>query len=86
MVHFDLGSLYEQSGALDQAREHLARVVNLDPKFVAGLLALGRVEIRQGNPQASLEHLDKALGLAISWSRTKRARTCCRPQGSHTCD
>ena len=47
-----------------QAREHFAKVVELDPKFVEGLLALGRVEIRRGNPQPSLEHLDRALSLA----------------------
>ena len=48
MIQFDLGGLYEQRGALDQAREHFAKVVELDPKFVEGLLALGRVEIRRG--------------------------------------
>lgn len=64
MIRFELGGLYENSGALDQAKEHFSKVVELDPKFVEGLLALGRVEIKQGNPQASLEHLDKAVGLA----------------------
>ncbi len=64
MIRFDLGGLHENSGALDQAREHFAKVVELYPKFVEGLLALGRVEIKQGNPQPSLEHLDKALSLA----------------------
>lgn len=64
MIRFELGGLYEDSGALDQAREQFAKVVELDPKFVGGLLALGRVEIRRGNPQASLEHLDKATTLA----------------------
>ncbi len=64
-LQFDLGTLYEQSGTLDKAREHFANVVALDPKFVEGLLARGRVEIRSGNPQASLEHLNSALTLAI---------------------
>ena len=64
MAMFDLGSLYEQNGALDEARQHFSKVVELDPKFVGGLLALGRVEIKQGNPQASIEHLDNALSLA----------------------
>ena len=64
MIRFDLGGLHETAGALDQAREHFAKVVELDPKFVEGLLALGRVEIKRGNPQASLEHLDKAARLA----------------------
>ena len=52
-VQYQLGSLYEQAGTLDKARERFARVVELDPKYVAGLLAVGRVEIRAGNPQAS---------------------------------
>jgi len=64
-VQLDLGGLYEQSGDFDRAREHFAKVVELDPKFVEGLLALGRVEIRQGRPQDSLEHLNAALTLAI---------------------
>ena len=45
--------------------EHFAKVVELDPKFVEGLRALGRVEIRRGNAQASLEPLNTALTLAI---------------------
>jgi len=64
-VQFDLGSLYERSGAFDKARERFAKVVELDPKFVDGLRALGRVEIRRGNPQGSLEHLNAGLTLAI---------------------
>jgi eukaryotic-like serine/threonine-protein kinase len=65
MVQFDLGGLYEQSGAFDQARQYFAKVVELDPKFVDALLALGRVEIKRGNPQGSLTHLNAALTLAI---------------------
>ena len=64
-VQFDLGTLYEKNGAFDQARERFAKVVALDPKFVDGLRALGRVEIRRGNPQGSLDHLNTALTLAI---------------------
>jgi eukaryotic-like serine/threonine-protein kinase len=64
-VQFDLGTLYERSGAFDKARERFAKVVELDPKFVDGLRALGRVEIRRGNPQGSLEHLNAGLTLAI---------------------
>jgi serine/threonine protein kinase/tetratricopeptide (TPR) repeat protein len=64
VARFELGTLYEQNGALDEARQHFSKVVELDPKFIEGLLALGRVEIKQGNPQPSLEPLEKALGLA----------------------
>jgi serine/threonine protein kinase/Tfp pilus assembly protein PilF len=64
MTRYDLGVLYEESGALDKAQDQFAKVVELDGKFVAGLLALGRVEIKRGNPQPALEPLDRALSLA----------------------
>jgi len=64
-TQFDLGSLYEQSGALEKARDHYTKVVELDPKFVEGRLARGRVDIKMGNPQASLDQLNTALTLAI---------------------
>jgi tetratricopeptide (TPR) repeat protein len=64
MARYDLGLRYEENGALDKAYEHVSKVVELDPKFVPGLLALGRVEIKRGNPQPSLEPLDRALRLA----------------------
>ncbi|HKA37558.1 MAG TPA: tetratricopeptide repeat protein [Thermoanaerobaculia bacterium] len=64
-VNFELASLYESSGSFDQARDRYKKVVARDPKSVAALLASGRVEIKSGNPQASLEPLNKALSLAI---------------------
>jgi tetratricopeptide (TPR) repeat protein len=63
-LQFELGGLYEASGALGQALDHFTKVVTLDPKYVEGLLALGRVEIKRSNPQASLEPLSSALGIA----------------------
>jgi serine/threonine protein kinase/tetratricopeptide (TPR) repeat protein len=65
MTRFTLAGLYEQRGALDEAREHFSAIVDNDPKFVEALLALGRVEIRRGNPQQSLPYLDRARTLAI---------------------
>ena len=44
---FELGKLYEGVGRLDDARQNFAKVVELDPKFVDGLLALGRVDPRR---------------------------------------
>ncbi len=64
-VLFDLGGLYEQKGELDKARSDFARVVALDPKFVEGLLALGRVDIKRGHAQDALTPLNGALTLAI---------------------
>jgi len=65
VVQFDLGDLYEQTGQFDKARDQYAIVVKLDPKYVEGLRALGRVEIRRSNPQDALEPLNKALSLAV---------------------
>jgi eukaryotic-like serine/threonine-protein kinase len=64
-VNFELAALYEASGAFDQARAHYKRVLERDPKYVAALLASGRVEIKAGNPQGSLDSLNQALSLAI---------------------
>ena len=64
-VQFELGELYESHGALDQAYEHYAKVVQSDPKYVEALLAVGRVESERGNPQASLDHLNRALSSAV---------------------
>ena len=65
MTRFTLAGLYEQRGALDEARQHFSAIVDADPKFVEALLGLGRVEIRLGNPQQSLPFLDRARTLSI---------------------
>ena len=64
-VNFELAALYEASGAFDQARAHYKKALEHDPKYVAALLASGRVEIKAGNPQGSLDFLNQALSLAI---------------------
>jgi tetratricopeptide (TPR) repeat protein len=64
-VLFQLGELYEDTGDFARARENFAQVVKLDEKFVEGLLALGRVEIKRGAPKESLAPLNSALTLAI---------------------
>ncbi len=66
-LQYDLGTLYEQNGGLDQAQAHFERVVALDPKYVEGLLALGRVEIKRGNAQGSLQHLSSALTIVTQF-------------------
>jgi tetratricopeptide (TPR) repeat protein/TolB-like protein len=65
MTRFTLAALYEQRGALDEARQHFSVIVQDDPKFAEALLGLGRVEIRRGNPQEALPYLDRARALAI---------------------
>ena len=64
-LHFDVGSLYERTGDLAKAQDHFAKAVSLDPKYVVGLLAVGRVSIKRGDPKAALQPLNNALSLAI---------------------
>jgi tetratricopeptide (TPR) repeat protein len=64
-VQFTLGRLYEDTGAFDKARTHYSWVLERDPKSVDTLLALGRVALMQGNYQASLDQLNRALSLTV---------------------
>src|SRR5580698_960960 len=64
-IQFTLASLYEDANDFDNARAHLAQVLEQDPKYVDALLASGRVEIKSGNPQNGLDFLNRALTLAI---------------------
>jgi len=64
-VHFEIGLLYESHGTFDQAHEHFLQALQSDPKYVDALLAVGRVEVEQGNAQAALDHLNQALSLTV---------------------
>jgi len=64
-VQYALGTLYEDAGDLDKARSHYANVLQADGKNLDALLAIGRVEIKAGNPQKGLDPLDRARHLAI---------------------
>ncbi|MFI5057954.1 MAG: tetratricopeptide repeat protein [Candidatus Acidiferrales bacterium] len=60
-----LGSIYENSGDFVKAREFYQKLLTANPKDSSTLLAIGRVEILSGNPQSSLDPLNRALSLAI---------------------
>jgi len=60
-----LGNIYENSGDFAKARGFYQKLLAANPKDITTLLAIGRVEILSGNPQASLDPLDRALSLAI---------------------
>jgi eukaryotic-like serine/threonine-protein kinase len=64
-IQFDLGGLYEGASDLVRAQEHFAKAVALDPKYVEGLIALGRIALKRGDPKASLQPLNNALSLSI---------------------
>ena len=64
-VQFALGSLYEETGASQKAREHYAAVLKADPQSVEALWKMGCVEIESDNPQGSLDYLNHGLTLSI---------------------
>jgi len=64
-LQFTLATLYETNNDFDQAAQHYAKVLEQDPKSVAALLATGRVRIKSGKPQESLEPLNQAYSLAV---------------------
>jgi serine/threonine protein kinase/tetratricopeptide (TPR) repeat protein len=64
-VQFTLGSLYEETGAFQKAREHYAAVLKADPQSVEALWKMGGVEIRSDNPLGSLDYLNRGLTLSI---------------------
>jgi tetratricopeptide (TPR) repeat protein len=64
-LQFALASVYESNNDFDHATEHYAKVLEQDPKSVAALLATGRVLIKSGKPQDSLDVLNRAYSLAV---------------------
>ena len=64
-VLFNLATVYEETGAFDLAHERYMKLLARDPKSIDALVGIGRVEIGRGNPQAALEHLNRALALAV---------------------
>ncbi|HVN81827.1 MAG TPA: tetratricopeptide repeat protein, partial [Terriglobia bacterium] len=80
-VQFTLARLYEDSGALDKARERLSQILKTDSNYMDCLLAMGRVEIKGGNPQVGLEHLNRALTLAIQLENDEEKATILQAMG-----
>ena len=63
-AQFELAKLYEKVPNYDAARQHLAKVRAADKNNPDVLLVSGRVEIKAGTPQASLDYLSSAYNLA----------------------
>ena len=70
-----LGNIYENTGDFAKAREFYEKILANNPKDAATLLAMGRVEILSGNPQASLDPLNRALSLAIELDNQEQKGT-----------
>jgi serine/threonine protein kinase/tetratricopeptide (TPR) repeat protein len=64
-VESALANLYKDSGNLAKAREYYQKLLTANPKDVAATLELGRVAIKSGDAQGSLDPLSRAYTLAI---------------------
>ena len=64
-VQLALASLYKDSGNLTKAREYYQKLFSANPKDVTATLELGRLAIKSGDPQGSLDPLSRAYTLSI---------------------
>jgi eukaryotic-like serine/threonine-protein kinase len=70
-----LASLYKDSGDLAKAREYYQKLRTANPNDVAATLELGRVAIKSGDPQSSLEPLNRAYSLATQMDNQEQKAT-----------
>src|SRR5262249_2576393 len=74
-VQFALANLYADSGDLDKARAYSQKLLSANPKDIPATIQLGRVTIRSGDPQASLEPLNRAYSMAIQTDNQEQRAT-----------
>ena len=64
-VQSTLAALYEEAGDLARASQYNQAILAANPKDITATLAVGRLAINSGKPQASLDPLNRALTLSI---------------------
>jgi tetratricopeptide (TPR) repeat protein/predicted Ser/Thr protein kinase len=74
-VQSALASLYQDSGDLVKAREYYQKILAANPKDITATLAVGRLAIDSGNPQASLDPLNRALSLSVQLDNQEQKST-----------
>jgi eukaryotic-like serine/threonine-protein kinase len=71
-VRTALARLYEDSGDLAKARDYYQKILASNPKDIGATIDLGRVQIKSGDPQASLEPLNHAYSLAVQMNNQEQ--------------
>jgi eukaryotic-like serine/threonine-protein kinase len=64
-VQSALAALYEEAGDLTKANQYNQAILKSNPKDVNATLAVGRLAINSGKPQAGLDPLNRALTLSV---------------------
>ncbi len=74
-VRAALAKLYEDSGDLAKAREYYQKILSGNPKDIEAILNIGRVQLKSGDPQGSLETLNRAYSLAVQVDNQEQKAT-----------
>jgi eukaryotic-like serine/threonine-protein kinase len=70
-----LARLYEDSGDLAKARDSYQKTLASNPKDVGAMLDMGRIDIKSGDPQGSLDPLTRAYSLAVQVDNQEQKAT-----------
>ena len=71
-VQSALASVYEDTGNFQKASEHYQTLLAANPNDTPALLSVGRVSIKSGEAQASLDPLNRALSLAVRFDNQEQ--------------
>ncbi len=74
-VRSALARLYEDSGDLGKARDIYQKILASNPKDIGATIDLGRVQLKSGDPQASLEPLGRAYSLTVQVDNQEQKAT-----------
>jgi tetratricopeptide (TPR) repeat protein len=74
-VRAALAKLYEDSGDLAKARDYYQKILSGNPKDIEAILNIGRVQLKSGDPQGSLETLNRAYSLAAQVDNQEQKAT-----------
>jgi len=64
-VRAALAHLYEDSGDLAKARDYYQKILTANPKDIGATIDMGRIQLKNGDPQGALESLNHAYSLAV---------------------
>ena len=74
-VRAALARLYEDSGDLAKARDYNQKILTANPKDIGATIDLGRLQIKSGDAQGSLEPLNRAYSMAVQVDNQEQKAT-----------
>ena len=70
-----LARLYEDSGDFAKARDTYEKILASDPKNVGATIDMGRIQIKSGDAQGSLDPLNRAYSLSVQMNNQEQKAT-----------